>query len=156
MLGNTAVQDAPAVVANDEKTVEQPKCDGWHGEEIHGRDGLTVILQKCQPPFRGVRVAWGPLHPARYGSFGDIESQFEQFAVNTRRTPRWIFGYHAKDQLASFFIDSLSAGSCGPLRQELPIQPESCTMPANNSTARIRVGKDVNVASGELQQVLQR
>src|SRR5579859_4703099 len=87
MLGNTAGQYAPAVVAKDEKTVEQPKCDGWHGEEIHGRDGLMVILQKCQPPFRGVRVAWGPLRPSRYGSFGDVESQFEQFAVKYAAHP---------------------------------------------------------------------
>src|SRR5579859_1083113 len=56
--------------------------------------------------------------------------------MDTRSTPGWIFRYHAKDQLASLFIYSLSTGSCSPLRQELPIQPESCTVPTNNGRGR--------------------
>ena len=102
------------VVANDEKTVEQPKCDGWHGEEIHGRDGLTVILQKCQPPFRGVRVAWGPLHRSRYRSFGDVESQFEQFAVNTRRTPGGILGLPCERSTREFLYRFAFGGELRP------------------------------------------
>jgi hypothetical protein len=41
----------------------------------------------------------GPFHPAGNGSFGNIKTQHEQFSVDARRTPRWILGDHAEDQI---------------------------------------------------------
>ena len=37
------MQDAPPIMADDEEAVEHPKREGWNGEEVHRRNGLSMI-----------------------------------------------------------------------------------------------------------------
>jgi hypothetical protein len=37
------MQDAPPIMADNEETVENSKIDGGDGEEIHRRDGFSMI-----------------------------------------------------------------------------------------------------------------
>src|SRR5579859_1135385 len=111
MLGNAQVQDAPTVMTNDKEAIEQPECNRRHGKEIHGCNGLAMILKKGLPALCVFWIAWRSFRPTRHRSFGYIKSQFEQFAMDTRSTPGGILGYHAEDQLASLFVDSLPSSS---------------------------------------------
>ena len=46
MPGDVEVQDAAAVVTNDEKAIEKAKIQGGDGEKIHRRYSLAVIAKK--------------------------------------------------------------------------------------------------------------
>lgn len=46
MPGNIAMQDASAVVADDEEAIEYIECQSGDREKIHGGDGFAVIAQK--------------------------------------------------------------------------------------------------------------
>lgn len=43
MPRDVEMQHMSAVVANDEETVEKPKCKGWDGEEVHRRDYFPMV-----------------------------------------------------------------------------------------------------------------
>src|SRR5579883_1517150 len=125
MLGDADMQDAPAIMANHEESIQQPEGNGGHGEEIHRSNGLPVILEKCLPASDGIRIAWRSLDRARDCPLRNIESELEQFAMNTRSAPGWILRGHLKDQISKFLVDSLPAWRWTSLRQELPIQTKS-------------------------------
>jgi hypothetical protein len=43
------MHDAAALVRQNHQHKQQPAGDGWHDEEIGGRDLLDVIGQECAP-----------------------------------------------------------------------------------------------------------
>ena len=58
MPGNIEMQDAPAVMTDNQEAIEETKADRRNGEKVHGRCGFAVIAQKSQPlpsGFRGGR-----------------------------------------------------------------------------------------------------
>ncbi len=134
MLGDADVQNTAAIMADDEKAVQQPKGNRRHGEKVHRSDSLAMIPEKCLPALRGFGIARRSVDPARDRALGNIESQLQEFAMNTRRAPSWILSNHAKNQLANIFADSLATQNCVSLRQELPIQPESCAVPGDHGS----------------------
>src|SRR5579884_2619325 len=136
MLGDADMQDAPAIMANHEESIQQPEGNGGHGEEIHRSNGLPVILEKCLPASDGIRIAWRSLDSARDCPLRNIESELEQFAMNTRSAPGWILRGHLKDQISKFLVDSLPAWRWTSLRQELPIQTKSSAVPADDGGRR--------------------
>ena len=50
MACDVEVQDAPAIMANNEEAVENTEGDRRNVEEIHGGDGFAMIAEKSQPP----------------------------------------------------------------------------------------------------------
>jgi hypothetical protein len=46
MVGDVEMENAPAVVRNDEKAIEQVEGDRRHREEIHGNNGFSMIAQE--------------------------------------------------------------------------------------------------------------
>jgi len=50
MACDVEVQDAPAIMANNEEAVEKSEGDRRNGDEIHGGDGFAMIAEKSQPP----------------------------------------------------------------------------------------------------------
>jgi hypothetical protein len=56
MASDVEVQDAAAIMADDEEAVQNPKAESGDGEEIHGRDSFPMIAQKGQPALGGLRV----------------------------------------------------------------------------------------------------
>ena len=38
-----AMEDAPAIVADDEEAVEQLECNGWDREEVHSGNGFSMV-----------------------------------------------------------------------------------------------------------------
>lgn len=61
------------------------------------------------PALGPLRTLRSLLHPFQEGSFGKVDSELQQLAINARSTPGWILGCHAKDQIPYFFADSPSA-----------------------------------------------
>jgi len=116
------MQDTSPSMANDEKTLEQVKCDGWNGEEIHGRDHVAMVAEKSQPPLGEFRIATRTSHPAGDGSFGNVDAQDQEFTVNARRAPSWILLDHAEDQISSFLGDPFPPNLAVDLGDGTPIE----------------------------------
>src|ERR1035438_2493966 len=106
MPGNIELDDAPTVVADDEGAVQEVEDKGGNGEEVHGREGFAVITKKCPPTLGGFRISGCASHPAGDGSFGNLEAEHAEFAVNARSTPGRVLGNHLENQLAELFGNS--------------------------------------------------
>src|ERR1700730_11886274 len=120
------VQDATAIVANDKKAVEHTESDCWHGEEVHRRNGFSMVAEKCKPAFRRLGISRRFAHPTGDGSLGNIKSEHEKSTMNPGRSPGWIFGDHPEDQIANLLRDSTSATAWAPSsKQNMPIQLKS-------------------------------
>jgi len=56
MLADVAVQDAPPVMSDHEKTVQHAKPDGGNREEVHRGNHFLMVAQKGQPSFTWLGV----------------------------------------------------------------------------------------------------
>jgi len=99
MPGNVAVNDLPPAVPNNKEAIQQLERDRWDGEEIHGRDRFAMIAEKDQPAPGRFRVSGRTFHPTGNTSFRYLEAKHEQFTVNARSTPGWIFCHYAEDHV---------------------------------------------------------
>jgi hypothetical protein len=97
MLRDVNVQDASTIVADDEETVAQIESDCWHGKEVHGDIGFSVISQKGEPPLRRFGISRGAPHPTGDSSLRDVKTQHQQLAVNSRRAPGGVLYNYSKD-----------------------------------------------------------
>ena len=46
MTGNVEVENAPAVMADDEEAVQKAESDAGYGKEVHGGDGFAMVAKK--------------------------------------------------------------------------------------------------------------
>src|SRR5215468_9505899 len=51
IAGHVVVQNLSPVVAYDEEAVQDAKRNCRYREEVHGGNGLAMVLQECQPAF---------------------------------------------------------------------------------------------------------
>jgi len=133
MPSDIEMQDASTVVADDEEAIKQVKCERRDREEIHGGDGFAVITQKRQPTVGRFWVPGRSSHPAGDGCLRYIESQHQQFAMDSRCTPGWILRHHLEDQRAGLLGDPpTTADRFSCFAEHRPIQFEPGSMPAHN------------------------
>jgi hypothetical protein len=88
MRRDVEVQDLASLVPDHEEAVKQPEGQGGHGKEVHGGEEFPMIGEEGEPAFGRIAAAW--LQPSKIpgdGRFGDIEAEFQQFAVDLRRAP---------------------------------------------------------------------
>ena len=97
MPGDIEVDDAPAVVADDEEAVQEVEGEGGNGEEVHGRDGFAMITKKCPPTLGRLRISGCASHPAGDGAFGNLKAQHAEFAMNAWSTPGCVLGNHLEN-----------------------------------------------------------
>src|SRR5271169_2532166 len=86
-----------------------------------------MIMQKGTPS-----LAWRPTPPNHIfcdARLRDLKPELEQFAVNTRRTPKWILLAHPPDQHAQIRLD-LRAPSPST-RLPPPVAAKPNTMPTH-------------------------
>ena len=81
------VQNSPPVMRNHEEAVQDAEGDCWNREEIHRSDGFAVIVNEGLPTSYWFWVLRSFLYPTRHSSFREVESQFQEFSVNTRSAP---------------------------------------------------------------------
>src|ERR1700731_2420916 len=128
------MQNLTAVVADDEKAVNNTKRERWDGKEIHRRNGLTMVSEEGQPSLQGIWVFWCSPNPSRDTSFRDIETQLEQFAVNARCSPGRILRNHTEDQGANLFADTLASSNMSDSGDPSPIQTKPRPMPVHDGS----------------------
>jgi hypothetical protein len=120
MLGYIAVKDALPVVRNDEEAVENVNSERRYREEIHCREGFTMIVQKGYPSLCQIRTPGRFPHPAQDRSLRNIEAQHHQLTMNPWCAPGGVFGNHAKDEFAQFFDDAFSSCAIPMPREPRP------------------------------------
>ena len=88
MRRDIEVQDMAPLVPDHEEAVQQPEGQGGHCKEVHSSEDFPMIGEEGEPAFSS--IAASRLHPSKIpgdSPFGDIEAEFQQFAVNLRRAP---------------------------------------------------------------------
>src|SRR5256885_13298953 len=126
------VQDLTPVVADDEKAVQNTKSERWDGEKVHRSNGLTMVSEERQPSLHRVWISRASPDPSRDTPFREIETQLEQFAVNTRCCPGRILSSNTEDQGANLFADTLPSSCLSDSADSRPIQTKSRSMPVHD------------------------
>src|ERR1035437_437666 len=135
MASDVEVHNAPAIMADDEEAVQNPKGESGDGEEIHGSNSFPMIAQKGQPALGGLRVLGRSFHPAGNGGFRHGEAEHEEFAMDARRTPTGIVSDHLKDQFTDLLGDPAATAHWIPhFAEHGPVQFEPGSMPAQTAT----------------------
>src|SRR6478736_3707629 len=88
----------------DDKHEQSFECQRLNDEEIHGCNPVGVVAEKGLPPLR--RRTSPSQHVFRNRRLCDIKAELEQFAVNPRRAPEWIFLAHTAHEISGFLINS--------------------------------------------------
>jgi hypothetical protein len=141
MTRDIEVQDPAAAVFDHEETVKHPEGHGGNGEEVKRNGYFTMIPQERKPMFHGIVVAVYPPQISSHRSFGYNEAQFLNFTVNTWRSPRWVLGRNAFDEISQFLADPWpTAATTGT---PAPEETKASTVPANY---RFRFHDDENIA----------
>lgn len=83
-------------------SLDQKPRSRRNGEEIHRGDSFLVVTQKGKPALGRVWVSWGPLHPARDGSFGNGKAEHQKFPMDAGSAPTRAFSHHLESQIANF------------------------------------------------------
>jgi hypothetical protein len=79
MGGNVAVDQAPAVVLDYNKYIQQTKGRGYRDEEITGNDSLSVQAQEGRPAQITSRPTWrGPGKILAHSPWRHPNPQFQQ------------------------------------------------------------------------------
>jgi hypothetical protein len=132
MSSDVEIQDTPPVMAKDEKAVEHTECDGGNRKEVHGRNHFPVITQESEPTFGSLGISGRSSHPAGDGSLGDVKTQHQQLAVDTRRAPGWILPNHPKDEIPHLLRNPFSADHPAGFGDGTPIKRKSRSVPSHN------------------------
>ena len=88
VLCDVEVNNLAPVMSQNNKHVQDPKCDRGYSEEIN-RDQVRYMIIEKRSPGLGRRFLMTN-HVFRYGGFRYINPQHAQFAVNSGRTPTYI------------------------------------------------------------------
>jgi hypothetical protein len=129
MTRDIEVQDPAAAVFDHEETVKHPEGHGGNGEEVKRNGYFTMIPQERKPMFHGIVVAVYPPQISSHRSFGYNEAQFLNFTVNTWRSPRWVLGRHAFDEISQLLADPWPTASITGM--PAPEETKARTVPAN-------------------------
>ena len=78
-------QNLSPAVAHDQRPIEQPERDGRHHEQIHRGDFIRMTVKKGPPSLR--RGSAPACHVFGDACLPYIDTELEQFAVNTRYSP---------------------------------------------------------------------
>lgn len=130
MGGDAEVKNPAPVVRQHQEDIQDLEPDCRDRKEIDRDHALEVILQESAP--RLGRRPTLTYHVLADTGFPDDNTEFEKFAVNSRRSPERIFPAQPSDQLPDFFRDRRSAG---PPTPDLPSpeEPESLAVPGDHS-----------------------
>src|SRR6266850_2753750 len=81
-------QNMSPAVPHDQQSIEQAKRDCRDDEQIHRRDAVGMIIEKC-PPTLGRRAST-PRHILGHAGLPDFDADLEQLSVDPRRSPQRI------------------------------------------------------------------
>ena len=102
MLCGVDVQNAPTVVTDDERTVEDAERDRWNCEEVQRGDGFPMVSKEGEPAFDWLGIPRSSFRPTGDGLLGEIKTEHEEFAMNAGRFPGRALSDHPEDQFSNF------------------------------------------------------
>ena len=102
MFGDGRVHDFPAIVAEDDRNVEQPKRRAGYDKHIDGGDTLGLIAQEAAPARR--RPTSSSHHILGNGGLADLDAELEKFTVYPRRAPERVGAAHLPNQITNLAI----------------------------------------------------
>ena len=111
----------PAVQPDDNEGIEQVEANGRDNEQIHGSDIRRVVARENPPP-----LTWRstPLdHVLGNARLRDLKPELEQFAVDTRCSPKRVLDAHSPDQSAQLRADLRPPAKRA--RLPTPVPPEN-------------------------------
>ena len=132
MLRDVEVQNAPTIMSNHEEAIKHAKGQRGHREEIHRRNGLTVVAEESRPSFRRFGVPRRFVHPVQYGSLRYPKTKHLELAMNARCAPSRVLDNHLEDQFTQLLGRRPPAAPSTLSGYPFPVEPESCTVPADD------------------------
>jgi len=104
VFGRIEMEDLTTVVVDDDQPVQQAEgCRGDH-EEVHGRDGLSVVAEKGLPTFDLFGRSRSSGDVPGHRTFGQGESQLLKFSMNPRGSPV-VLGGHLADEASDLAVN---------------------------------------------------
>ena len=107
MLGDVEVEKTPSVMSEDDDDEQDSEARGRYGEEVDRHHLGEVVRKECTPGL-GRRRLPPPWNVLRDRGLGDLQTELEQFPVDPGRSPQWVGGRHAADEVSDL------AGDNGP------------------------------------------
>ena len=105
MFRDIEMEGLASAMFDNEETVQNSKGDCWNGEEIHGRNDFAVVSQESGPAFASVVARRPAPEIAGDRALGDIETEFEELAVDSRCAPGGILIDQPPDDSSDLGID---------------------------------------------------
>src|SRR5260370_10673522 len=97
--GHSEMHRTSPIMAKNHEGEQELKSDGWHDKEVYGDQVLGVVFEKGSPRLGGRLLV--PDHV-----LGDrclrLNTEFQEFAMNTRSSPSRVGEAHLTDQIANF------------------------------------------------------
>ena len=100
MRGHVEMKNVSSVVGKHDENIENVERNVGYGEEVD-RDQLRRVIVEKRSPCLQWRFRM-PYHVFCNRRFGNMDSEFQKFTVNSGRTPDGVVPAHGADQAASF------------------------------------------------------
>ena len=115
--------------ANSEYDESEQAFEGqcWDDKKVYRCNSMRMITQERLPALR--RRSSSSQHVLRDGRLRDREAQFQQFTMDTWRTPERVFSTHPMDEIPQFAINLWPAAPITGL--PTPPGPKPRPVPAN-------------------------
>ena len=131
MFGHIEMDDLTSAVFDQEKAAQHAKGQSGHGEEVHGREDVAVIVQKSSPELSGMSGRRQRPDIAGHGTLGEDEAEFEEFTVNSGATPGGSLLGPTPNENAKLGMDLGPAPPLGA-RSKAPEQSKTSPMPSDH------------------------
>ncbi|HAO39839.1 MAG: hypothetical protein CL533_03300 [Afipia sp.] len=95
--------EVSAVEPDDDEDIEQVEADSWNNEQVHGGNVRRVVTQEGSPSLAGRPPSLD--HVLGDARLRHLKPELEQFAVDTRRSPKRVLDAHLSDQRAQVRLD---------------------------------------------------
>src|ERR1700726_5330958 len=102
-------QNMSPAVPHDQQSIKQAKRDCRHDKQIHRRDAVGMIADKGSPALR--RRGSSLDHVFGDAGLSDIDSELEEFSMDSRHSPQRIGNAHLADKPSYFDRNRRSAGA---------------------------------------------
>src|SRR6266571_9541467 len=127
--GDLALNQLPALVADEEEHIKGLEADRLHHEQVRRPDALDLIPQKRFPGLSSLPLG-APPSIAANRSIADHDRQLEEFSADALGAPQRVFPRHSSNQLPHFWAQP---GPAQPTaRPPAPVQAPTPAMPADH------------------------
>ena len=133
VFGDVEVDDATAMVGKYDENEEHAQPSRWHREEVNG-DEIRDVIGKERPPRLGGRRA-SLRHQPGDGAFRDLDSQLQQFAMNSR-APQTELAMAIRMTRERISAETRGRPTEGRAGKPGPILSKAPALPAENSVGR--------------------